>query len=376
MLAHPTTGIGEVLKRFGKEEFACEWKYDGERAQIHMLEDGSMHIYSRNQEDNTTKYPDIIERMPKLMKDGVKSFIIDCEAVAYDTATNEILPFQRLSTRKKKDVSAEDVSIQVCVYPFDLLYLNGKSYVREPFKTRRELLRSSFEEKKGELFFATSHIASDPDRIAELLDQSIKDKCEGLMVKTLEGEKSKYEISKRSKSWLKLKKDYLDGVGDTLDLVVIGGWIGKGKRTGTYGAFLLACYDEDSEEYQSICKIGTGFSDEDLKDHYASLKPHVIPGPKGYFNVSDNSLLQPDVWFDAHQVWEVKCADLSISPAHKAAAGLVDEEKGISLRFPRFLRVRDDKSADNATSAEQVAELYKNQDNIVSGGGDAGDDEY
>jgi DNA ligase-1 len=287
------------------------------------------------------------------------------------------LPFQDLSKRKRKDASIDDDQVQVCLFPFDLLYLDGESFVRKPFKERREALHKSFKEKKGILQFATSHIASDPDEIAELLDLSIKENCEGLMVKTL-GKNSTYDINTRSQSWLKLKKDYLEGVGDTLDLVVIGAWKGQGKRTGVYGAFLLACYDPDDEVYQSICKIGTGFSDVDLKTHFDSLQQHVIPAAKSYYQVSTESSLTPDVWFDTAQVWEVKAADLSISPKHRAANGLVDPEKGISLRFPRFMRIRDDKHPDMATNAEQVAEMYSNQDVVKnskgSGSGKAADD--
>ncbi|CAB1317087.1 unnamed protein product [Coregonus sp. 'balchen'] len=254
----------------------------------------------------------------EVKKESVVSCVLDSEAVAWDREKQQIQPFQVLTTRKRKNVDAADIKVQVCVYAFDLLYLNGESLVKQPLSRRRALLKDSFEEKEGEF----------------------------------------------------LKKDYLDGVGDTVDLCVIGAYLGKGKRTGTYGGFLLACYDEDNEEFQSVCKIGTGFKDEDLEQHYKFLTEHILPKPRPYYRVDQST--EPDVWLGAVQVWEVKCADLSLSPIYKAGMGLCDPEKGISLRFPRFLRIRDDKKPEDATSGGQIADLYRKQQ-VVQNQGDKAD---
>ncbi|XP_076005458.1 DNA ligase 1 [Genypterus blacodes] len=373
MLAHPTKGVGEVMKKFDEAAFTCEYKYDGERAQIHILESGEVRIFSRNQEDNTSKYPDIIARIPKMKKDSVVSCVLDSEAVAWDREKKQIQPFQVLTTRKRKDVDASEIKVQVCVYAFDLLYLNGESLVRQPLCRRRALLKESFSEVEGEFVFARSIDSDNTDAIAEFLEQSVRDSCEGLMVKTLEKDAT-YEIAKRSHNWLKLKKDYLDGVGDTVDLCVIGAYQGKGKRTGTYGGFLLGCYDEENEEFQSVCKIGTGFKDEDLEQHYKFLKEHILPKPRVYYRFDPSA--EPDVWLDGVQVWEVKCADLSLSPVYKAAMGMVDPVKGISLRFPRFLRIRDDKKPEDATTGAQIADLYKRQQQIQNQGDKADLEDY
>ncbi|XP_034039621.1 DNA ligase 1 [Thalassophryne amazonica] len=473
MLAHPTKGVGEVMKKFDEAMFTCEYKYDGERAQIHILENGEVRIFSRNQEDNTSKYPDIISRVPKVKGLRILPYLDNwlicaptyAQAVS-DTQTvlahvanwcgrhlgeaasvsggqavticpvslrsmqmwlNEvhIIPSRHTYRYKRLHVSPQcldslsqwrerswlligvllgslpsrrdvenvpparprgtsdvgsvlfissswlDLAVWVSVCCFAFVCV--QSLVRQPLCRRRALLRESFSEVEGEFVFARSIDSNNTDAIAEFLEQSVRDSCEGLMVKTLEKDAT-YEIAKRSHNWLKLKKDYLEGVGDTVDLCVIGAYLGKGKRAGTYGGFLLACYDEENEEFQSVCKIGTGFKDDDLEHHYKFLKEHILPKPRAYYRVDQSA--EPDVWLDAVQVWEVKCADLSLSPVYKAAMGLVDPVKGISLRFPRFIRIRDDKKPEDATSGQQIADLYKKQQQIQNQGDKADLEDY
>ncbi|BGP58446.1 ATP-dependent DNA ligase Cdc17 [Rhodotorula sphaerocarpa] len=375
MLAKPTKAISEVLDRFEGKQFTCEYKYDGERAQIHYMEDGKIRVFSRNSEDMTVKYPEFVTQLPRCIKEGTKSFVIDAEAVAWDAEEKRLLEFQKLTTRKRKDVKAEDIKVKVHLFAFDLLYLNGEPLLEKNLRDRRLLLREHLQPVEGEFAFAQSDDASTVDEIQVFLDQSIKDGCEGLMVKMLEGEGASYEPSRRSIHWLKLKKDYLQGVGDSFDLVVIGGDYGKGKRTNVYGAFHLACYDAESGTYQLICKIGTGFSDEALKQHWDTLKPLELAQKKAYYDVG--TAKGPDVYFEPRVVWEVLAADLSLSPIYSAAKGLCGD-RGISLRFPRFLRIRDDKDPESSTEPEQIAEAYRRQ-SIQAGGGKgrgAADDDF
>ena len=379
MLAYPTRSITEVLDRFEGIPFTCEFKYDGERAQIHRTgeEEGQRVVYSRNSENMTQKYPDLLETMLLAECPETHSYVLDAEVVAWDKAAGHLLPFQILSTRKRKDVTVDSIQVVVCLFAFDLLYLNGVSLVEEPLEKRRQLLWSSFREIPGQFQFAKYANATATEQIESFLEEAIQSMraykffnslggCEGLMVKTLEQESS-YEPSKRSRKWLKVKKDYLEGCGDSLDLVVIGGYAGRGKRRGVYGGFLLACFDDQTEEYQAICKIGTGFSDADLEAHSVFFQDKLIDAPKSYYRCSD--AVRPDLWFEPVQVWEIRAADLSLSPVYSAGWGNFEGERGVSLRFPRFIRIRDDKKPEEATTASQVYEMYNSQVLMKKNGG-------
>lgn len=222
MLAKPTKSITEVLDRFEGKEFTCEYKYDGERAQIHYVSPASIHqypnasatlqkdakglssIFSRNSEDLSKKYPDILAKLDTWIKPGVSGFVLDCETVAWDMANKKVLPFQQLMTRKRKDVKAEDVKVKVCVFAFDLLFLNGEPTVKKSLRERRQLLHESFQPVEGEFAFAQHSNTNELDEIQSLLEDSVKASCEGLMVKMLDTEESGYEPSKRSRNWLKV----------------------------------------------------------------------------------------------------------------------------------------------------------------------------
>ncbi|WRX34120.1 DNA ligase [Theobroma cacao] len=447
MLAKPTKGVAEIVNKFQDIDFICEYKYDGERAQIHYMENGIVEIYSRNAERNTGKFPDVVAAISRFKKSSVKSFVLDCELVAYDRVQKKILPFQItfldvmedvypsslilcflklivaacslscfiqiLSTRARKNVVVSDIKVDVCIFAFDILYLNGQPLLQEQLKVRKERLYDSFEEEAGFYQFATALTSNELEEIQAFLDSAVSLSCEGLIIKTLDRDAT-YEPSKRSLNWLKLKKDYMESIGDTLDLVPIAAFHGRGKRTGFYGAFLLACYDDRNEEFQSICKIGTGFTESELEERSASLRSKVIPEPKSYYRYGE--MMKPDVWFEATEVrnglvvslpqllvrraleysvigwggnrlfklflfnflevWEVKAADLTISPVHRAAIGIVDPDKvGISLRFPRLVRVREDKAPEQASSSEQVAEMYNAQKHNQANNEDDGDDD-
>lgn len=224
MLAKPTKAITEVLDRFEGQTFTCEYKYDGERAQIHYVAKdspvqyasgdpgavkdtykGIAAIFSRNSEDLSKKYPDILSKLNSWVKSDTKSFVLDCETVAWDLVEKKVLPFQQLMTRKKKDVKVEDVKVKVCVFAFDILFLNGESVVEKSLRERRELLHGAFEPIEGEFAFATAMNGQEIDEIQHFLDDSVKASCEGLMVKMLDGAESGYEPSKRSRNWLKVR---------------------------------------------------------------------------------------------------------------------------------------------------------------------------
>lgn len=365
MLAKPAKTLTEIKRRLNTDKITGEYKYDGERAMIHKTREGKIRIFSRSSEDSTEKFSDVAD----IVKDNVKgsTFIIDSEIVAYDTVKKIILPFQVLIQRPKKG-SDQPVTIQVCIFAFDLLYLDGKPLTHLPFSERREKLHEIVTRVEGKLDFATYKNASSIEELGDFFKEAVQHRTEGLMVKTLDGP---YEPGKRSMSWGKMKKDYIKAdvfeggeaddaaPPDTIDAVVIGATYGKGKRTQVYGSFLVAVYNQSISKFQSLAFVGTGFSDETLDDLYKSLKP--TEQKKCPPVVDCAPLAQNPIFFEPKMVWEIAVADLQKSPKYKAAWGELGEESGITIRFGRYMRTRTDKAPEQCTSSEQLLELYHSQ---------------
>jgi DNA ligase-1 len=246
---------------------------------------------------------------------------------------------------------------------FDMLLLGASDLMVRQFAERRICLEHSVEPRLAVFELASALTSQDPDEILQFLDESIAQGCEGLMIKSAE---SVYEPSKRSTSWLKLKKDYIDGIGDTLDLVPIGAWLGKGKRHGSFGSYLLACYNADKQTFESIARVGTGLSDEDLDTFWTLLNETGKCRQQKPETVLCSPAIKPHVWIVPSSVWEIKAADLTLSPIHSAAQDFV-VGSGVSLRFPRFVRVRDDKGISDATTSRQVMQMYLEQSSVKSG---------
>ncbi|KAI0471417.1 hypothetical protein F4859DRAFT_515633 [Xylaria cf. heliscus] len=463
MLGSITRDLSEMLTKLQGRDFACEFKYDGQRAQVHCDEDGKVSIFSRHLEVMTDKYPDLVALVPSIRGEGVGSFIMEGEVVAVDQTTGELKNFQTLTNRARKDVAIGSITIDVCLFAFDLMYLNGQPLLDRPFRERRSLLRSLFVEVPNRFTWVRSLDATsqDSEAVLDFFKQATDQKCEGIMVKILDNlpnlplapitpstpntgidqdqqlentnnrakgkprgdEKppkqtrrkpllATYEPDKRLDSWLKVKKDYSSSF-DTLDLVPVAGWHGQGRKAKWWSPILLAVRNEETGTLEAVCKCMSGFTDAFYKanrrfydDGSGDVEPESgatapatstttqeqVEGNKGDAdsnsaddgeeeeekdkNTTDKykntrrtkpSFVEyaggfPDVWFEPQEVWEVAFADITLSPTYTAAIGLVSQDRGLSLRFPRFLRKRGDKGVEEASSSEFLAGLFRKQE--------------
>ena len=492
MLASITAGVADAAAKIRGTDagettfFLAEYKYDGVRAQIHLFREPSdsqsrddddsdsasfsVRVFSRNCEDRTEAFPDVVRAFLECAKGGDygDGLVIDAEIVGVDRQTGKLLPFQTLASRPRSFASASDATANataVCVFVFDLLYA-GDAAAEETMdgggafptkedtrpkthdlslRERRSRLRSALpglgafpgvfelarsvevrvgpeakpvEDSEDSIVLAAGGLKTtrddDDDDDANLTAEraallarrensranlsvidtierftvdAVDAACEGLVLKRLDGARSAYAPSVRAESWLKLKRDYCETLGgaprDSLDLVPIGAWHGNGRKAGWYSPFLLAAYDPTTETYDSVCRCMSGFTDAFYEEKTETFGKRAVGGEAAGAAGEEtktkrqpsrkkkprkpakpawvNTLERPDVWFVPSEVWEVRGADLTLSPKHAAAAGARHAERGISLRFPRFVAARPDKSPEDASGPAEVLALFDAQ---------------
>ena len=351
MLADRIKSEEDTVKKF-QEEFAAEFKLDGERAQIHKQKDRIM-IFSRSLENITSYYPDIVEKISERIV--AENVILEAEVVAMNSNSGDFLPFQELMHRRRKyEIDEAVAKYPITVNFFDILFSDEKNCMDMKYLERRKLLEKIIKQDNFARLIPMSIIESE-EQILEVLENSINSGCEGLMLKHLD---STYRAGIRGSNWLKLKREYQNELGDSLDLVVVGAFFGKGRRTGKYGTLLLATYNDEEDTFPSICKVGTGFTDESLDQLYQILSPKVTLKK----NPRIVSEMEADVWFEPELVIEIVASEITQSPIHKTALDKIKENAGLALRFPKFTgKIRTEKNSEDASTDEEVIALFKVQ---------------
>jgi DNA ligase-1 len=455
MLGTITRSLDDMLAKFSGRSFTVEYKYDGQRAQIHY-DGGRVEIFSRHLENMTSKYPDLVSLIPSICGPGIESFILEGEVVAVDQSTGALQNFQQLSGRGRKNVGIGEVKVGVCLFVFDLMMVNERELLGKPLRERRRLLRDGFLEVGNRFMWVKSLDATseDGDKIREFFTQAVGERCEGVMVKLLDNDNcgkagneaheagnevrsdvhneggieekkpgkpgkpettvkgrlrnkpllATYEPDKRLESWLKVKKDYILDSSETVDLIPIAGWHGNGRKSKWWSPILLAIRNPTTGSLEAVCKCMSGFSDRFYKENRAFYNPDEGDGDDdeeadeeeentrnpeeeenalrnldatetartgttncatekpSYYDVPPD--FHPAVWFEAKEVWEVAFADITVSPNYTAGRDVLGGDKGLSLRFPRFIKKRTDKGIEEATSGGELvgrSSRYQNE---------------
>jgi len=355
MLAERVQTSKEALEKVSGKA-AVEFKLDGERVQIHRR-DKKVQIFSRSLENITHYYPDVAEASRTIT---LRIFIIEAEVVAINKYTEEFLPFQELMHRRRKyDIDKNVENYPVSVNVFDILYASGRDKTNLPYIERRALLKDTITNTVDRrLTLIQQRIVSSVDQLEKFMAKSIEYGCEGLMVKQTN---SPYRAGARGFAWIKIKREYRSELVDTLDLVIIGGSYGRGRRVGRYGALLLAVYDKNENVFKSVCKVGSGFTDEVLEELFTDLGKYMIPKkhPRVY------SKLEMNTWFIPTIVIEIIASEITLSPEYDAGMDSIRKGFGLSLRFPKFTKkIRRDKNPQDITDEFELIEMYRKQRNI------------
>jgi len=353
MLAERLSSPEEILEKLGGKCIA-EYKYDGERIQAHK-KGSKVVLFSRRLENISSQYPDAIVSIKNYVK--AEDAILEAECVAMDADTGEMKPFQELMHRRRKyEIQKAMKEYPVSLFMFEALYINGKDLTLEPYPIRRQALQKSIKES-NEVKIAQYLITNNAKELEKFFLQAIEQGCEGLVCKSI-AEDSVYQAGARGWLWIKYKRDYKSEMTDTVDLVIVGAFHGRGKRAGTYGALLLAAYNPEKDVFETVTKCGTGFTDEDLAKLPKTLQKHRI----SHKHPRVQTLIEADVWFEPVVVLEILGAEITLSPIHVCALDVIRKGSGLAIRFPRFTgNYRLDKAAEDATTAKEIVEMYRSQ---------------
>ncbi|MGE5188156.1 MAG: ATP-dependent DNA ligase [Betaproteobacteria bacterium] len=353
MLAERLGVPEEILEKLGGKCVA-EYKYDGERVQAHK-KDQKVVLFSRRLENISEQYPDAVDLIREQV--AAKEAILEAECVAVDLESGDMRPFQELMHRRRKYGIREAIEqYPISLFTFDALYADGKDLTQESFSQRRKALERMIK-SNDRLKPATQKLVRNPKELEDFFEQAIGEGCEGVMCKSV-SKGSVYQAGNRGWLWIKFKRDYRSEMTDTVDLVVVGAFHGRGKRVGTYGALLLATYNEEADTFETVTKCGTGFTDKDLATLYEMLAKHLVPRR----NSRVQSMLEADVWFEPAIVLEILGAEVTLSPIHMAAMNVIRKGSGMAIRFPRFTgKYRTDKAPEDATTSKEIVEMYNAQ---------------
>ncbi|KAI3618641.1 dna ligase [Moniliophthora roreri] len=368
-LGTPIRSLQEIYQHLGELPFTAELKFT----------DGTSGV----------QYPDVIALVEEIFQNHPEtySFILDSEIVAINPLDGSLKSFQELSNRPRKEVSLKDVLVPVGVFAFDLMYLDGQVLLESSFRIRRSLLRDRFppliSENAGVAQF--KHVECwdsevGQDHLEETWDHiTSRNDTEGLMVKLLDHEaqagdnstesrrrllSAGYDADKRTYSWMKLKRDYVSGIGDSLDLIPIGAWHGNGRKAQWWSPVLLGIWDDEKGYPVAVCKCMSGFTDafyKSMRERYSLSEDPNTTCSKFKRWECETGGLKPGVYFKPTEVWEVRGADITISPISVAAKGIISSNKGLSLRFPRFIKTREDKPVNQASTPEFLASLWQSR---------------
>ncbi|OGK45141.1 hypothetical protein A2957_03365 [Candidatus Roizmanbacteria bacterium RIFCSPLOWO2_01_FULL_38_11] len=352
MKAQRLSTIGEIVEKIG--ESIIEPKYDGFRLQVHYRNHNkqkTVKLFSRSLEDVTYMYPDIVEGVKKEIK--AKEIIFEGEAIGFDPYTGNFLPFQQTVQRKRKyDIEEKAQEIPLRMFAFELLFLNGTSCINKPFSERlttlRKLIKISGDIFKDTLLPTEERKANDKKVIEKMFEEAVSRGLEGIMIKKLDG---RYQPGARGWNWIKYKRTHSNKVTDTFDCLVMGYDYGKGDRAKFgIGAFLVGVYDDKSDTFKTVAKVGSGPTEEEWKDIKKRLDRFQTKNKPALYEVHKNT--QSDIWVKPSIVVEIQADEITVSPMHSS---------GYALRFPRLKGMRDDKKPQDATTVSELLEIAKPQ---------------